>query len=68
MKEFPPFMQHPVNRIAIGSQTTPGVEGYVFDGADGSQMDSGLAAKPPHPPPMPTTTTNTCWSYKAVTP
>ena len=38
MKEFPEFMKHPVNRIATSSQATPGVEGYVFDGADGTQM------------------------------
>ena len=31
-------MKRPANRIATGSQATPGVEGYVFDGADGSQM------------------------------
>jgi mannose-6-phosphate isomerase-like protein (cupin superfamily) len=38
MKEFPEFMKQPTNRIATSSQSTPGVEGYVFDGADGSQM------------------------------
>jgi len=38
MNEFPEFMKQPVNRIATSSQATPGVEGYVFDGADGSQM------------------------------
>lgn len=38
MKEFPEFMKQPVNRIATSNQATPGVEGYVFDGADGSQM------------------------------
>ena len=38
MKNFPDFMQHPANRIATTGQSTPGVEGYVFDGADGSQM------------------------------
>jgi len=38
MTEFPQFMQQPANRVASGSQATPGVEGYVFDGADGSQM------------------------------
>jgi quercetin dioxygenase-like cupin family protein len=38
MKEFPEFMKHSANRIAAGSQATPGVEGYVFDGVDGSQM------------------------------
>jgi quercetin dioxygenase-like cupin family protein len=35
---FPEFMKTPVNRIASAQQATPGVEGYVFDGADGSQM------------------------------
>jgi len=38
MKDFPEFMKDPANRIATISQHTPGVEGYVFDGADGSQM------------------------------
>lgn len=38
MKEFPEFMRNPANRIAATSQYTPGIEGYVFDGADGSQM------------------------------
>lgn len=38
MDNFPEFMKHPVNRIATSNQATPGVAGYVFDGADGSQM------------------------------
>jgi mannose-6-phosphate isomerase-like protein (cupin superfamily) len=38
MNGFPAFMKHPANRIATGDQATPGVEGYVFDGADGSQV------------------------------
>lgn len=38
MDDFPQFMKNPANRIATGHQATPGVEGYVFDGADGSQM------------------------------
>ena len=38
MRDFPAFMKQPANRIATSSQATPGVEGYVFDGADGSQM------------------------------
>ena len=38
MNQFPEFMKHPANRIATAGQATPGVEGYVFDGADGSQM------------------------------
>jgi quercetin dioxygenase-like cupin family protein len=38
MNEFPEFMKNAANRIATSSQATPGVEGYVFDGVNGSQM------------------------------
>src|ERR1035438_5359240 len=38
MDDFPQFMKHPANRIATSEQATPGVEGYIFDGADGSPM------------------------------
>jgi quercetin dioxygenase-like cupin family protein len=38
MDAFPEFMKNPANRIARSAQATPGVEGYVFDGADLSQM------------------------------
>lgn len=38
MDDFPEFMKRGVNSIAKSNQATPGVEGYVFDGADGSQM------------------------------
>lgn len=38
MEDFPEFMKHPANRIASQTQYTPGIVGYVFDGADGSQM------------------------------
>jgi len=38
MRDFPEFMTHSANRIAASDQATPGVEGFVFDGADGSQM------------------------------
>ena len=38
MDAFPEFMKNPVNRIARSVQATPGVAGYVFDGADQSQM------------------------------
>ncbi len=31
-------MKNPANRIGKGSQFTEGIEGYVFNGADGSQM------------------------------
>jgi len=38
MNAFPEFMKNPANRISGSNQATPGVEGYVFDGKDGSQM------------------------------
>jgi quercetin dioxygenase-like cupin family protein len=38
MNHFPDFMKQAANRIATSDQATPGVEGYVFDGVDGSQM------------------------------
>jgi quercetin dioxygenase-like cupin family protein len=38
MDDFPTFMKAAANRIATSSHATPGVEGYVFDGAGGSQM------------------------------
>jgi len=38
MHDFPSFMKNPINRIDPASQHTPGVEGYVYDGVDGSQM------------------------------
>ena len=52
MKDFPEFMKRPANLIATSSQATPGVEGYVFDGVDGSQSAfwtcSETAASAPH--------------------
>jgi mannose-6-phosphate isomerase-like protein (cupin superfamily) len=38
MNDFPEFMKQPANKIAASNQASPGVEGYVFDGGDGSQM------------------------------
>ena len=38
MNAFPEFMRNPANRIVRSNQATPGVEGYVFDGTDQSQM------------------------------
>ena len=38
MKDFPAFLKNPLNRIASSSQYTEDIEGYVFDGADGSQV------------------------------
>jgi quercetin dioxygenase-like cupin family protein len=38
MKDFPDFMKNPLNRISGKSQYTEDIEGYVFDGADGTQV------------------------------
>ncbi len=38
MPDFPAFIRSPLNRIARSSQFTDDIEGYVFDGADGSQV------------------------------
>jgi len=38
MRDFPAFMKNPLNSIPASSQNTAGIEGYVYDGADGSQM------------------------------
>ena len=38
MEDFPQFMKAAANRIAKTSQSTPGVEGYVYEGLDGSQI------------------------------
>ena len=55
MGKFPEFMKNPANKIATETQYTLGIEGYVFDGADGSQMafwtnpDGGISAEHTHP-------------------
>ena len=55
MGEFPQFMKNPANRVATDNQYTKGIEGYVFDGADGSQMafwtnpEGGISAEHIHP-------------------
>jgi mannose-6-phosphate isomerase-like protein (cupin superfamily) len=38
MEDFPVFMKAAANRIAASGQSTPGVEGYFYDGLDGGQM------------------------------
>ena len=38
MGDFPTFMKNSRNRIAGASQYTNDTEGYLFDGADGSQV------------------------------
>lgn len=38
MNAFPSFMKNPLNMVDPNSQFTRGIEGYVFDGIDGSQM------------------------------
>lgn len=38
MEDFPAFMKRPVNRVPARQQNTPGVEGFYYTAADGSQM------------------------------
>ncbi|MEW5737025.1 MAG: cupin domain-containing protein [Thermodesulfobacteriota bacterium] len=38
MKDFPEFMKSGKNRIPGSQQNTPDIEGYWYEGADGSQM------------------------------
>jgi quercetin dioxygenase-like cupin family protein len=38
MNNFPQFIKNPANKIARESQHTKDIEGYVFDGKDGSQV------------------------------
>jgi quercetin dioxygenase-like cupin family protein len=53
MKNYPEFMRNGKNAIAEGSQSS-GIEGYVYDGADGSQVihwtcrSSGKSAEHAH--------------------
>lgn len=55
MGEFPEFMRNPANKIAAETQYARGIEGYVFDGIDGSQMafwtnpNGGVSAEHNHP-------------------
>ncbi len=38
MKRFPEFMKNPVNRVPSDQQNTEDIEGYYFEGVDGSQV------------------------------
>ena len=55
MGEFPEFMRNPVNRIATETQYRKGIEGYLYDGVDDSQMafwtdrNGGISAEHIHP-------------------
>jgi quercetin dioxygenase-like cupin family protein len=55
MDAFPKFMNNPKNRIHTGSHYVAGLDGFVFDGADGSQIilwtgrEAGTAAEHSHP-------------------
>ena len=42
MKDFPEFMKNPKNKIKQSSQYTQGIEGFVFDGMDGSGKGTQL--------------------------
>jgi uncharacterized cupin superfamily protein len=38
MPDFPAFIRSPLNRIARSSQFTDDIDGFLWDGADGSQV------------------------------
>jgi len=39
MTEFPAFLRHPANAVAVDpNHASAGLEGFVFDGANGSQI------------------------------
>lgn len=38
MKDFPEFMKSELNRIDASQQNTKDIEGYYYEGKDGSQM------------------------------
>jgi hypothetical protein len=56
-----------VNRIGTKDQATPGVEGYVFDGADGGQTAFWTCSQTDSLPPTFTNLTNTCSLCRAAT-
>jgi quercetin dioxygenase-like cupin family protein len=38
MGNFPEFIKNPTNRVSAASLFSKAIEGYLFDGADGSQV------------------------------
>ncbi len=38
MTDFPEFMRHPYNKVFAQSSYGQGLQGYLFDGADGGQV------------------------------
>lgn len=38
MKDFPEFMKNSKNRVNVKDQYTPDIDGYFFEGTDGTQM------------------------------
>ncbi len=55
MNDFPEFMNNPKDRVHSSSHSVAELEGYVFKGADGSQIaiwtgrDAGITAEHKHP-------------------
>ena len=55
MDDFAKFMKNPINRIHSESHYVKGLEGFVYDGADGSQIilwtgrEAGTAEEHSHP-------------------
>ena len=66
MDSFPEFMKNRVNRIATTDQATLGVEGYVFDGADGSQMTFWTCTEAASSAAHVHDFDESCWSWRAA--
>ncbi|MBN1441027.1 MAG: cupin domain-containing protein [Anaerolineales bacterium] len=55
MNGFPEFMRNPKNAVHIDSHYVAGLEGFVYDGADGGQVllwsgrEAGIAEEHSHP-------------------
>jgi quercetin dioxygenase-like cupin family protein len=55
MDDFPRFLKNPKNAIHVDSHYVAGLDGFVFDGADGSQIilwagrEAGIATEHSHP-------------------
>jgi quercetin dioxygenase-like cupin family protein len=55
MDDFPEFLKNPKNAVPAGSHYVEGLEGFLYDGADESQIilwkgrDAGVAEEQSHP-------------------
>ncbi len=53
MDDFPEFMRNRANLIKASDQHTPGIKGYIFDGANGHQIAAATDGPGPALAPLP---------------